>query len=165
MKRHANVANIDELEPWAPPAAGPRPFSATVKRLAGATGGVNLGANLFTVPAGSTAVPMHAHHNNEEAIFVLRGHATLRIGQDRIAVRPNDWIALPAGEAYAHQLLADQGEEISYLVISTMNSVDVVTYPDSDKLMVAVGKHPPAGIRQIFRRADGNVDYWAGEGD
>jgi uncharacterized cupin superfamily protein len=106
---------------------------------------------------------MHAHLNNEEAIFMLHGRGTLRIGKERVPVRPGDWIALPAGEEHAHQLLADQGEELSYLAISTMNDADIVVYPDSGKAQAAAGV-PGAGFRKIFRLADGNVGYWEGEG-
>jgi uncharacterized cupin superfamily protein len=163
MRRHANVVNIDEIEPRTPPSPGPARFGASVKRLAVAAGGSKLGANLFQVPAGKTAVPHHAHLGNEEAIYLLRGRGTLRIGNDRVEVRPGDWIALPTGEAHAHQLLADQGEELEYLCISTMNEVDVVTYPDSGKLLAAFGGHPPAGTRKMFRLEDSGVDYWDGE--
>ena len=163
-RRHAHVVNLDELEPWAPPKPGPAPFGGFGKRIGHAAAGQALGANHFRVPAGRTAVPLHAHHNNEEAIFVLEGEGTLRIGDERVLVRAHDWIALPAGEACAHQLLADRGSELGYLVVSTMNPVDVVTYPDSGKLMAAAGP-PPAGLRAMFRRADGAVDYWEGEGE
>jgi uncharacterized cupin superfamily protein len=163
MRRHANVVNLDESEQWTPPRAGPPPFGATVKRLAALAGGKKLGANHYRVAAGQTAVPLHAHLANEEAIFVLEGRGTLRIGNERVAVRAGDWISLPVGEEHAHQLLADQGEELAYLCISTMNDVEVVTYPDSNKLMAAAGMGP-GGMRKIFRKADGNVDYWDGEG-
>jgi uncharacterized cupin superfamily protein len=164
MKRHPNVANLDEVDTFTPPSPGPPPFKAGAKRLASATGGKRIGANYFQVPAGHTAVPMHAHHNNEEAIFVLKGRGTLRIGSERVGVRPSDWISLPAGAEYAHQLLADQGEELSYLVISTMNEADIITYPDSDKVLAVVGS-PATGFRKMFRLPDGNVGYWEGEGD
>jgi uncharacterized cupin superfamily protein len=164
-RRHPNVVNLDELTAWSPPSSGPAPFGASVKRLASAAGSKQLGANCFSVPAGRTAVPLHAHHNNEEAIFVLGGKGTLQVGKDRIAVRAGDWIGLPAGEEFAHQLMADQGEPLEYLAISTMNGVDVVTYPNSGKLMAAVGGHPPQGSRHLFRSRDGNVDYWEGEGE
>ena len=59
MRRHTNVVNLDEIEPWTPPAAGPPPFGASVKRVASAAGSKQIGANLFHVPAGKTAVGLN----------------------------------------------------------------------------------------------------------
>jgi uncharacterized cupin superfamily protein len=164
-RRHPNVVNVDEVDWWAPPKAGPPPFTSQAKRLSAVAGGRGIGANLFRVPAGGTAVPMHAHHANEEAIYVLQGRATLRIGQKRVEVRAGDWIALPPGKDHAHQLLADQGEEITYLCVSTMIEVDVVTYPDSKKLLATAGPAAAGSLRAMFRLADGGVDYFEGEGE
>jgi uncharacterized cupin superfamily protein len=163
MRRHPNVANFDELGDWAPPGKGPEGFGGKAKRLTQATGGQKLGGSYFIVPAGHSAVPKHAHYNNEEAIFILQGSGTIEIGNEKIAVRPGDWISLPAGEAHAHQLFADQNEELRYLAMSTMNDVDVVTYQNSQKLMAACGA-PPTGFKKVFHLADGNVPYWDGEG-
>lgn len=163
MRRHPNVVNLDELEPAARPGTPPPPFAASAKRLGAETGASQLGANFFMVPEGKTAVPLHAHHNNEEAIFIHEGRGTLRIGKERVLVRAGDYIALPAGEAYAHQLLADQGTALAYLCLSTMLPVEVVTYPDSNKLMASV--QGPVPLRKLFHIEAGNVDYWEGEGD
>jgi uncharacterized cupin superfamily protein len=163
-RRHPNVVNVDEVDWWSPPKAGPPPFKGEVKRLAAVAGGRGLGANLFRVPAGGIAVPMHAHHANEEAIYVLEGTGTLRIGSKRVEVRAGDWIALLPGADYAHQLLADRGDDLSYLCVSTMLDVDVITYPDSGKILASAGPPGPGSIRAMFRAADGGVDYFEGEG-
>ena len=162
-RRHPNVVNRDEVDPWTPPVAPPPPFGAETRRLGAAAGSKALGANLFRVKAGETAVPMHAHHANEEAIYVLEGHGTLRLGTERVEVRPGDWIAMPPGPEHAHQLLADRGEELLYLCISTMLNVEVVTYPDSNKVLAAAGG-AQGGLRMIFRQSDGGVPYFEGEG-
>lgn len=163
-RRHPNVVNADELEPFAPPGKRPPPFAGDAKRLAVAAGGKHLGASLFRVPAGGTAVPMHAHHANEEAVYVLEGRGTLRLGKDRVEVRPGDWIAMPPGPDHAHQLLADRGEALLYLCVSTMLETEVVTYPDSNKLL-AVSRSSPVPLRAMFRQSDGGVDYFDGEGE
>jgi uncharacterized cupin superfamily protein len=164
MPRHPNVINVDELDFGAAPKPGPVPFGGSVKRLAGSSGAKQLGANWFNVPAGATLAPLHAHHNNEEAIFLLKGKGTLQIGAAKVAVREGDWVSLPAGEAHAHQLFADQGEALEYLAISTMNEVDLITYPNSDKLLATVRAPAPQGLRKMFHLKDGDVDYWEGEG-
>jgi uncharacterized cupin superfamily protein len=163
-RRHPNVVNIDEIDWSGPPRPGPPPFKGEVKRLSAVAGGKGLGANLFRVPPGGTAVPLHAHHANEEAVYVLQGRGTLRLGSKRVEIRPGDWIALPPGAEHAHQIFADQGEELLYLCVSTMNEVDIVTYPDSKKLLAIAGA-AAGGMRTMFRSADGGVDYFEGEGD
>jgi uncharacterized cupin superfamily protein len=165
MTRHPNVVNVDELDFGAAPRPGPPPFGGQVKRLAASSGAKQLGCNWFSVPAGATLAPLHAHHNNEEAIFLLRGEGTVQIGEARVRVRPGDWISLPAGEAHAHQLFADQGVDLQYLAISTMNDVDLITYPNSGKLLATVRAPAPLGLRKMFRGTDGDVDYWEGEGN
>ena len=164
-RRHANVVNADELDAWSPPKAGPPPFKAAVRRLGSSAGAKHLGCNLFEVPAGAAAVPMHAHLANEEAIYLLEGHGTLRIGDARVAVRPGDWVSFPPGPGNAHQLVADRGEALRYLCVSTMIETEVVTYPDSKKLLAASGNAPGASFRMMFRQADGGVDYFEGEGE
>jgi hypothetical protein len=42
--------------------------------------------------------------------------------------------------------------------------VDIVTYPDSKKLLAVAGA-AAGGLRTMFRTADGGVDYFEGEGD
>jgi uncharacterized cupin superfamily protein len=163
-RRHPNVVNVDEVDWWRWPKPAPRPFEGDAKRLSAVAGGKGLGANLFRVPPGGTAVPLHAHHANEEAVYVLQGRGTLRIGGKHVEVRPGDWIALPPGAEFAHQIFADKGEELLYLCVSTMNEVDVITYPDSKKLLAVAGA-ATGGIRSMFRLADGGVDYFEGEGE
>ncbi len=164
MRRHPNVINLDELEFGTTPKPGPIPFGGQVKRLASSAGGQKLGANLFTVGAGLSVAPLHAHHNNEEAIFILRGKGTVQIGEKRVSVRAGDWVSLPAGTDHAHQLFADQEGDLEYLAISTMNEVDLVSYPNSDKLLATVRAAAPIALRKMFHAKDGDVDYWEGEG-
>lgn len=164
-RRHPNVVNLDEAEPFVPPGERPAPFAGAARRLGAAAGGRGLGCTHFRVPAGATAVPFHAHHVNEEAIFVLDGEGTLRVGDERVAVRTGDWIALPPGDAHAHQLWADRGVELAYLCVSTMTPVEIVTYPDSRKLLAAVGGFGQTSLRKMFWQSDGDVPYFAGEGE
>ena len=93
-RRHPNVVNADELEPM-DNAHGDK-FAAKISGLGRAAGGQGVGRNLFEVPAGRTAFPCHYHCANEEALYVLGGTGTLRIGEAKVALRPGDWINIPA---------------------------------------------------------------------
>jgi uncharacterized cupin superfamily protein len=81
-------------------------------------------------------------------------------------VRPGDWIALPAGPAHAHQMVNSATEPLVYLCVSTMHGVEIVEYPDSEKVGARVADPTsPVGFRRIglFRTGSGTLDYWEGE--
>lgn len=164
MSTAPKVVNLDAL-PWEPNAS-PTGWGASRKRIAHAAGGLDLGASMYRVEPGHTAWPRHFHHANEEAILVLSGRATLRVGEHTVVVGPSDWVSLPAGADHAHQLEADQGEAVTYLCLSTMRQPDVTEYPDSGKIGVFCGSAPGASAgrtRAGFWRADDAVSYWTGE--
>lgn len=155
----------DQLD-WEP-AAAPEGWGADRKRLAAASGGRELGASLYRLAAGRTSFPLHFHHGNEEAIFVLSGVGTLRGADVEHEVRAGVWVSLPRGAEHAHQLCADKGEELVYLCVSTMNSPDITEYPDSGKLGVFAGSAPGGSVaertRVGFYRIDDATSYWQGE--
>ena len=57
-------------------------FGHRRKQLGAAAGGQRLGCSLYEVPPGRTAFPRHYHLANEEAIYMLEGSGTLRIGRE-----------------------------------------------------------------------------------
>ena len=117
------------------------------------------------LPPGKTAWPFHYHCGNEEAIYVLSGEATLRLGAERVVVRAGDYVALPAGAEHAHQMTNTGADSCTYLVMSTMRDPDVIVYPDSDKVGAIAGAAGPKGARELaawFPRGAA-VDYWERE--
>jgi uncharacterized cupin superfamily protein len=164
-RRHPCVVNLSEAAARTVE-KGTR-FGFTNKNLGQTTGGTGIGASWYEVPPGRTAFPAHFHCATEEAIFVLEGEGTLRIGADKVALRGGDYVTLPPGPSHAHQLVNTGGSPLRYLCLSTRPQADVVGYPDSKKVGaagVALGwKFPePAWIR-IICREDSMVDYYDGE--
>ena len=127
--------NASELE-WEQTTHGER-FESRRKRLSLATGGQLLGCSLFRVASGKTAFPAHLHHANEEALYILAGTGTLRLGDRELPLQPGDYVTLPAGGP-AHQLINSSKGDLEYLCLSTMISPEVVEYPDSEKVGVIV---------------------------
>ncbi len=160
-RRHPNVINLDEI-PTGTSEHGR--FAYTARRLGVPTGGKGLGCSWFELAPGKTAFPNHWHSANEEAIYVLAGAGTLRLGAARVAVRAGDYVALPSGPAGTHQLLNTGDAPLQYLCISTMHPVEVVGYPDSKKTAAfaldPVTREPWA--RAVYP-AGAEVDYYAGE--
>jgi uncharacterized cupin superfamily protein len=103
MADHPNVVGDQDVE-WSEQYHGEK-FGYQRKSLGSAAGGEKLGCSLYEVPPGRRAWPYHYHLANEEAIYVLEGSGTLRIGGDEIRVSGGDYVALPARAEGAHQLV------------------------------------------------------------
>jgi uncharacterized cupin superfamily protein len=165
MAKRANVARSDEL-PWGEHAHGER-FGHRRKQLGAAAGGERLGCSLYEVEPGKTAWPYHYHLGNEEAIFVLAGSGTLRLGVEEVAVSAGDYVALPANESGGHQVINTSDAPLRYLALSTMDQPDVLVYGDSGKLGVFAGSAPggPKERRVLSKyfKAEDEVGYYEGE--
>lgn len=135
----------------------------TLRRLGAAAAGNMLGANLTEVPPGAVSFPFHYHCATEEALYVLRGTGTARIGDARVAVREGDYLAFPVGPEHAHQMINDGTEPLVYLCVSaSAQKVDVVAYPDSKKVAASAGTFEKPVHRWISRQGE-SLDYWDGE--
>lgn len=159
------MVNVDSLQ-WSEGRRGDR-YEWRRIQLGAAAGGEKLGCSLYEIPPGRRAFPYHSHLANEEAIYVLAGQGTLLLGDRQIPVRSGDYIALPAGEATAHQLINDSAEPLRYLCFSTMIEPDVTVYPDTGKVGLFAGAAPggPKEKRTVhtYLRTEATVDYWEGE--
>jgi len=140
-------------------------FQARLSPLSAPIGGVQIGANVTTVPPGRAAFPLHHHHANEEHFYVVSGSGVLRFGAETHAVREGDYIVTPAGgPELAHQLINTGAEDLVYLALSTKRWPEVVGYPDSGKTGVAVAPPESGGARFIVEDAAKDTKgYWDGE--
>jgi len=165
-RRHPHVVNHAEVEAVAQRSPDQR-FLVQRKKLGEAAGGRKLGCSLIELPPGKHSWPFHCHLANEEAIFVLEGTGTLRIGEREVAVGAGDYIAFPPGVESAHRMTNTATAPLRYLCISTMIVPEVTLYPDSDKIGVLAGTPPggppdPGALRCFLPRGAA-VDYWDGE--
>src|SRR3990170_7525435 len=127
MRERPNVVNEQDLE-WGEQSHGK--FGYSRKQLGSAAGGEKLGCSLYEVPPGRRAWPYHYHLANEEAIYVLQGSGTLRLGEREITLSQGDYVALQVGEAGAHQIINTWEGPLRYLCFSTMIEPDAMVYPD-----------------------------------
>jgi uncharacterized cupin superfamily protein len=162
---HPNVVNENELE-WGEHSQGEK-FGYRRKSLGSVAHGEKLGCSLYEIPPGRKAWPYHYHLANEEAIYVLVGSGTLRIGRVEVALSRGDYVALPVGEAGAHQIINTSGERLRYLCLSTMVEPDVLIYPDSGKIGRFAGSAPGGSKEKRtlhkYLRGDAEVGYYEGE--
>jgi uncharacterized cupin superfamily protein len=163
-RRHPNVVNVDELSPVQDPHGR---FDPRTRFLAEAASGREIGCSHVELAPGKVAWPFHHHLANEEAIFVLEGTGTARIGDASIEIRAGDYIALPAGPSAAHQTINTGTGPLRYLCFSTMIPTDVVGYGDTGKVGVRQWERGPDGVRRRVLRDNyptgTEVDYWSGE--
>ena len=89
---------------------------------------------------------------NEEAIFILEGEGTLRLGEGSYPVRKGDYIALVTGLANAHQLINTGTATLRYLCLSTRKSPEIAVWPDTNRIGVLGGE--AANIREFYDRKD-----------
>jgi uncharacterized cupin superfamily protein len=135
---------------------------AFVQRRKPLGGGQSLMASLWALPVGKKSFPLHAHHVTEEAMFVISGTAKVRTPEGESVIGPGDFVSFPAG-GVAHQLINEGPEPLVYVGMSATKGVDVVEYPDSDKVASAVGVWPNQK-RFVFKKGDA-AEYFEGEKD
>ncbi|XXX81836.1 cupin domain-containing protein [Sorangium sp. So ce134] len=158
-RRHPQVVNIDELSGHT---TARDSIASTMKQLAAAAGGHGLGCTCYEVPPGRSAFPRHFHCVNEEALFVLDGAGTLRLGERDVPVRAGDYVALPAGPRSGHQLVNTGAVVLRYLCLSTLQPTDVIVYPDAGTVGVMAAPTLDAARRGehwvCLMTADGAAD-------
>ena len=161
-RRHPNVINQDEIEARE---LAQGKFRMRGRRFGPHAGNQQLGGQLVELAPGARSFPFHYHCANEEAIYVVAGTGTIRLGDARVAVRAGDWIAHPVGPDHAHQMINDSDAPLVYLCLSTQHKCEVVGYPDSKKVaMVAGPSFDDPWVRQIHRKGE-SLGYYDDEPD
>jgi uncharacterized cupin superfamily protein len=157
------------FDPEFEPSRGePAPFRSRGAEIGMHAGSRDLGASLYELPPGQAIAPFHIHHNNEEMLIVIAGRPTLRTLDSERELAPGDVVSFPAGREGAHRVDNHTDEPARVLMLSTMNEVDVVEYPDSGKVLARSrsrnpdGSLPPGAFR-LMVRADEGLDYYDGE--
>jgi uncharacterized cupin superfamily protein len=162
QRRHPNVINQDEV-PVMEMQQGK--FHVRGKRFAAHAGNQQLGGQLLELAPGERAFPFHYHCANEEALYVIAGSGTVRLGDQRVAVRAGDWIAHPVGPEHPHQMINDGDAPLVYLAISTQHKCEVVGYPDSKKVAMSAGPSwNTSWVRQIHKQGE-SLGYYDDEPD
>jgi uncharacterized cupin superfamily protein len=158
----ANIFDPD-LEPGEDDPPG---FETRGARIGALAGGRHLGATVYELPPGEALCPYHWHEANEEMAIALSGNPSVRTPEGWRDLEPGDVVAFRRGAEGVHQVTNRSEGTARVLMVSEMNSPEVVFYPDSDKLS-AMTKPPGRPRREHevverFRRKDA-VDYWLDE--
>ena len=147
-------------EPEFDPPVEQEGFRGRRARLGRQAGCEHLGLSLFELEPGSAAFPLHYHFGNEEMLIALSGELALRTADAERPLAEGEVVALPVGEAGAHQVINRGDGPARLLIVSEMNAPDVVVRLDSQK--VSAAGYPPGsldgGYHEIFHRRDA-VDF------
>jgi uncharacterized cupin superfamily protein len=146
FRRHPQVVNVEEVAPREEKTGD---FVFRTRRLGFQAGGRALGCSHYELEPGKTTFPFHYHSAIEEALYILEGTGTVRIGKESVEVRPGDYIHFPPGPEHAHALTAGPGGPLRYLALSSPaapTTLDIVGYPDSKKIAFVAGVDPAKGI-------------------
>jgi uncharacterized cupin superfamily protein len=159
------MANVFEPD-LEPDDDDPPGFRALAARVGSSAGSEHLGATVYELPPGEALCPYHWHDGNEEMAIALSGNPSVRTPDGWRELQPGEVVAFRRGREGAHQIANMAAETARILMVSEMNSPEVVFYPDSDK--VSAMTKPPGRPRrehdvvERFKREDA-TDYWERE--
>jgi uncharacterized cupin superfamily protein len=128
-----NVADVPLVE-----RGNGKQFAVKWGRTGASLGLTALGCAVHVVPPGKRAFPFHRHHVLDELFFIVSGTGEYRFGDETLPLRAGDIVGAPAGTK-PHQIVNTGSEDLRYLGISSMSSVEIVDYPDSEKIGVMAG--------------------------
>ena len=111
-------------------------FKQTIAVLESAnhTNGV-LGAVEVAGPGGAVP-PLHVHHREDEAFYVLEGEYSVFIGDDVITASPGSWVWGPRDVPHGYQVHSRRGRHLSLMMPGGFEAffeeVAAIATPDAD---------------------------------
>ncbi|MCP4329408.1 MAG: cupin domain-containing protein [Alphaproteobacteria bacterium] len=90
---------------------------------------------LARVPPGKESFIYHAHSVQEEFVYILSGHGTAEIGDQRLEVGPGDFMGFPT-DGVGHHLLNTGSEDLVYLMGGERTALEVGTFPRLGKRVI-----------------------------
>jgi uncharacterized cupin superfamily protein len=94
----------------------------------------NFGVNLTILKPGASSALLHHHSKQDEFVYILKGTATLRLGQEEFIMTAGDCVGFKAGDGIGHCITNrhDSVEPVQYLEIGDRTVGDEVEYPEVD---------------------------------
>jgi uncharacterized cupin superfamily protein len=114
----------------------------------------------YTLPPGKANFPYHYHAASDEVYYIISGEGTLKTPEGEKIVSEGDAIIMPANENGAHMLMNTSDIPLVYINVKTVNSPDIVVFPETEKFAVF------SGVKKLFLKwfkMDSDVNYLSGE--
>lgn len=126
-----------DAPPRTKPSNYPEPFASRMggrlKRPLGDLFGLsNFGVNLTQLAPGAISALRHAHTLQDEFVYILEGHPTLRTDEGATPLAPGMVAGFKAGSGNGHQLVNETDQPVLYLEIGDRTPGDEGSYPDDD---------------------------------
>jgi uncharacterized cupin superfamily protein len=137
----------------------PDGFKSASTDVGKTAGGEELAVKLFDLPPGQSLCPYHYEYV-EEWLLVLEGNVVVRTPEGEQQLDRGALVRFAKGPDGAHRVTGSGEQTARVLMFSSAQEPAVSVYPDSDKIGVWPG-NPDDHV--MLRRAEGHVDYWAGE--
>jgi uncharacterized cupin superfamily protein len=115
--------------------------------LSRATGLSRSGVNLVRLAPGKESCVYHAHHYEEEWMYVLAGRGMAEVDGEEYEIGPGDFLGFPTGTA--HHTRNPFDAELVYLVGGESREYEVADFPRLGRRMVRRGREI-----DIFKIAD-----------
>lgn len=109
-----------------------------IQSLGDAVGLERIGLHVIRVPAGKESYLFHAHHTEEEFVFVLSGRGIAEIGEAEYEIGAGDFIGFPTPSP-GHHLRNASGDDLVYLSGGERHTAEIIDYPRAGKRMIRVG--------------------------
>jgi uncharacterized cupin superfamily protein len=122
--------NIDNL-PWEQ-----FPGSDRFKRVGRYAGGTNVGTGIDELGPGQYSNQFHYHLEEEEHIFILKGSATLYLGNHSYALKEGDYCCFPAGQRAGHHLYNHTDSVCTFMTIGENKPHEVCYFPKSGAVRI-----------------------------
>src|SRR5471030_1947647 len=98
---------------------------------------------LYEIPPQKANYPYHYHLNNEEVFYIISGEGILETLEGNRIISAGETIICPASEKTAHRIVnSSDVEMLVYFECDTANYPDVIGYPNSDKIGIAIKGKP-----------------------
>lgn len=98
----------------------------------------SFGVNLTRLVPGAWSALRHAHLVQDEFVYILEGHPTLRTDAGDTRLAPGMCAGFKGGSGDAHHLVNDTDADVVYLEVGDRLPGDGATYPDHDLQVVQV---------------------------
>lgn len=118
--------------------------STAFKRLGRYGGGSQVGVGLDVLKAGRFSNRFHYHMREEEHIFILKGSATLVLGNRKYLMKERDYCCFPAGQKAGHHLFNHTKADCVFMTIGDNKPDDIACFPKTGNAKLRIsGKSVP----------------------
>jgi uncharacterized cupin superfamily protein len=110
--------------------------TGTFKRLGRYGGGSQVGVGIDVLKPKQYSNRFHYHLAEEEHVFILKGSATLILGERKYVMKERDYCCFPAGQRAGHHLYNHTRENCVFLTIGDNKPDDIAVFPKTGKAKV-----------------------------